>query len=65
MDNQGINISPMGLVSRKDAATALLMKPKTLCEWAAKGIGPVPIHVGGRVFYKWSELQTFVSSEPN
>lgn len=61
----GINVSPIGLVSRKDAAKALLMKPKTLCEWAKKGIGPNPVRVGGRIFYKWSELQSFVANNSN
>lgn len=59
--HHGINVSPMGLVSRKDAAAALLIRPKTLCEWATQGKGPTPIHVGGRVFYRWTELQSFAS----
>ena len=59
MDNQGINISPMGLVSRKDAAKALLMKPKTLAEWAAVNKGPPPKKIGGRIFYKWEDVQSF------
>ena len=59
MEMQGIHISPMGLVSRKDAATALMIKPKTLCEWAAKELGPEPIKLGGRIFYRWNDLKAF------
>ncbi len=61
-ETTGITISPMGLVSRKDAAEALMMKPKTLCEWANKGVGPIPIRVGGRIFYRWSDLQSFAAA---
>lgn len=54
-----ICVTPTGLVSRKNAAIALAKKPKTLCEWAAKGLGPKPIQVGGRIFYRWADIQAF------
>ena len=56
-----IRVTPSGNVSRKHAAIALGLKPKTLCEWAAKGLGPKAFKVGGRVFYRWDEVQAFAS----
>lgn len=54
-----LRVSATGMISRKHAATALGVKPKTMCEWGAKGIGPQPVKVGGRIYYRWSEVQAF------
>lgn len=56
-------VTAAGMISRKHAATALGVKPKTLCEWKAKGLGPVPVRVGGRVFYRWSEVLALAHGE--
>ena len=58
-----VKIGPTGLISRSETAKALGLRPKTLCEWAAKGLGPRPIKIGGRVFYAWSAVLAFISCE--
>jgi hypothetical protein len=60
---QVVRVDPLGRVSRKEAAKALNKKPKTLCEWGAKGIGPRPFAVGGRIFYWWSEVAAYGRGE--
>jgi predicted site-specific integrase-resolvase len=52
-------VSPTGMISRKHAANALGVKPKTMCEWGSKGVGPLPVKVGGRIFYRWVEVEAF------
>jgi len=59
---ESIKVLASGLIRRNEAAKALGKTPKTLCEWAAKGIGPVPKKIGGRVFYVWTEVQEFIES---
>lgn len=54
-------VSPTGMISRNNAALALGITPKTMCEWASKGIGPGPVRVGGRVFYRWAEVSDFAN----
>jgi hypothetical protein len=54
-----LHVSPTGMISRKHAAKALGVRPKTLCGWGAKGLGPEPVKVGGRIFYRWTEVQAF------
>ena len=58
-----VQVGPTGLMTRKNAAAALLKKPKTLCEWGAKGIGPKPIYVNGRVYYRWADVQAFAEGQ--
>lgn len=60
MNNQiqlEVLITPTGLVSRKHAALGLGLAPKTLAQWSSKGIGPKPIKIGGRTFYRWKDIQ--------
>ena len=37
-----VRVTATGLVRRKEAAAAIGLRPKTLCEWAAKELDPVP-----------------------
>jgi hypothetical protein len=55
--------TPDGRVSRAEAARFLGFKPKTLAEWHRLGVGPASCLVGGRRFYRLSELQQFASGE--
>ncbi len=54
-----VRVLPGDRVDRFNAALALNRKPKTLAEWSRLGIGPRAFNVGGRVFYRWSEVQAF------
>lgn len=58
-----VAILPTGLMDRRNAAAALGRTAKTLSAWARLKIGPTPINVGGRIFYRWSEVQAFMSAE--
>ena len=56
-------VLPDDRVDRKNAAIALNLSPKTLAEWRRLGRGPRAFNVGGRVFYRWSEVQAFGAGE--
>lgn len=56
-----VRVSPDGRVSRKDAAVYLNRKVKTLAQWKCDGHGPPPINVGGRIFYRLADLESFAS----
>lgn len=58
-----VTVLPDGRVDRKNAAKALGREPKTLAEWKRLGIGPRGFAVGGRIFYRWSEVQAFARGE--
>jgi len=58
-----VMVLPGNRVDRKNAAKALNRAPKTLAEWRRLGIGPRPYNVGGRVFYDWSDVQSFARGE--
>ena len=64
VDKEVVKVLASGLISRKETAKALGKTSKTLCEWAAKGIGPTPKKVGGRVFYDWDDVLAFVANAP-
>jgi hypothetical protein len=57
-------VLPSGRIDRANAAKALGRSTKTLSEWARKGVGPAPEDRGGRIFYKWSDVQAFMGAEP-
>jgi len=56
-------VTPANMVNRRDAAAVLGRSVKTLADWSTKGIGPRPIPVGGRIFYRWPEVQAFAQGE--
>ncbi len=58
-----IVVFPDDRVDRKNAAVALGLSPKTLAEWRRVSKGPRAFNVGGRVFYRWSEVQAFAAGE--
>ena len=60
--NVPVRFTPDGRASRKDAAAFVGVKPKTLAEWQRLGKGPLPRKVGGRIFYRRIDLETFVAS---
>lgn len=67
---QGLNVvtasitaTPDGRVDRKAAATFLGIAPRTLANWRSQGRGPVIVKLGGRVFYRISDLTAFLSGQ--
>lgn len=58
-----VRILPDGRLSRRDAATYLGVKEKTLAQWASQGRGPPSVHVGNRVFYFRDELDRFIRAD--
>jgi hypothetical protein len=57
-------IHPDGRMDRKNSAIYLGCAPKTLADWATKGIGPDYVLVGGRVFYFQSDLDGWIADQP-
>jgi hypothetical protein len=58
-----VMILPGGWVDRKNAARAMNRAPKTLAEWKRLGLGPCAHNRGGRIFYRWSDVQAAMSGE--
>lgn len=58
-----VRVLPDGRMDRKNAAAALNRAPKTLAEWARLGLGPKAFKSGGRVFYRWSDVQSFANGD--
>ncbi len=56
-------VHPDGRLNRKNAAIYLGCSPKTLADWATKGIGPEYLLVGGRAFYFKQALDSWISAQ--
>jgi hypothetical protein len=59
IDEVRVRVLPDGRISRADAAAFLGLRPKTLADWKCRGLGPQPVRVGGRVFYRLADLEAF------
>jgi hypothetical protein len=57
-------IHPDGRMDRKNSATYVGCAPKTMADWATKGIGPPYVLVGGRAFYFQSDLDAWIADQP-
>jgi Helix-turn-helix domain len=55
-----VRVLPDGRMTREHAATYLGLKVKTLAMWAMQGKGPRSIRVGGRAFYRKSDLDAYI-----
>jgi hypothetical protein len=55
-----VRVLPDGRVTRRDAAIFLGLSKKTLAMWAIQGKGPLSIRIGGRVYYRLSDLVAFI-----
>ncbi len=55
-----VRVLPDGRLDRNNAAAYLGRSPKTLADWALKGIGPRVRKVGGRCFYLKDDLDSFI-----
>lgn len=60
VDHIRVRILPDGRLSADDAARYLGRARGTLATWRMRGVGPRWSLVGGRIFYRLSELQRFV-----
>ena len=63
MESISVNVMPDGRVCLNDAAAYLGFAAKTLHNWIGRGIGPRSIKIGGRRFYRLTDLQAFVASQ--
>ena len=63
VDQVRVRILPDGRMTRKDAATYLGRKPKTLAMWELEGKGPKSVKVGGRRFYFKAVLDAYICGE--
>lgn len=54
-------VNAAGMISRRHAAGTLGVTPKTMCEWGSKGLGPPAVKVGGRIYYRWSDVASFAT----
>jgi predicted site-specific integrase-resolvase len=50
------------LYTTQEAATALRIAAATLNRWRTTGEGPVFVRVGRRVYYRQSEIETYLSA---
>lgn len=48
-------------IGPKEAAKALRVHPYTLRRWRSAQYGPMPVRVGGRVLYRVSDIQKWLS----
>lgn len=62
-EQKKVVVTPTGMIARKHAAPALGKTVKTLADWSLKGTGPRPVKIGGRVFYRWDEVQAFAQGK--
>jgi len=60
-----VRVLPDGRMTREHAAMYLGLKVKTLAMWAIQGKGPRPIRIGGRVFYRQSDLDDLAQNNVN
>lgn len=58
-----VTVLPGNRVDRKNAAKALGLSTKTMACWGREGRGPRPFRVGGRVFYRWSDVERFAAGD--
>ena len=57
-------VHPDGRMDRKNAAIYIGNSPKTMADWAMKGIGPKYVLLGGRAFYFLDDLNLWIGTAP-
>lgn len=57
-------VAPLGLMTTKEAAAYLGVKPELLTNWRWMKKGPVFLRVGGKSKYRKSDLDAFVKIVP-
>ena len=54
-------VLPDGRMDRASAAAYIGCSIQTLAAWAMKKIGPAPIRVGGKAYYRKSDIDRFIA----
>ena len=57
-------LHPDGRMDRENTAIYLGCAPKTLADWAMKGIGPKYVMLGGKAFYFVQDLDEWIAEQP-
>lgn len=57
-----VEVLPDGRMSRAATARYIGCAAQTLAIWAVRGIGPRPIRIGGKVFYRKREVDHFINA---
>lgn len=55
------DLAPDDLLTREEVAGYLRMRPRTVREWTDAGDLPA-LKLGGRVRYRWADVQAFAAS---
>jgi hypothetical protein len=50
------------LLTTAEAATYMRLKPQTLAKWRSHGKGPHFVQLGGKVFYRLTELDNYITA---
>lgn len=59
-----VRMTPDERMTRSDAAKFIGVGSRTLANWKSKGRGPRQTKIGGRVFYRLTDLEVFIAGEP-
>jgi len=63
-DTPRLFVHPDGRMDRKNAALYIGCAPKTMADWAMKGLGPRYVLLGGRAFYFMDDLNAWIAAQP-
>lgn len=55
-------VTPDGRMSREHAAKYLGVAAQTLANWRSLGRGPKSLKLGGKVFYRITDLDAFIAA---
>jgi hypothetical protein len=50
------------LLTTAEAAAYMRLKPQTLCKWRSARRGPLFVQLGGKVFYRVTELDQYIEA---
>ncbi len=61
--NQSLSLEDRGYKCEVDAASYVGAKPSTLRAWRVRGRGPRYYKIGGKVFYKETDLDAWIEGQ--
>jgi hypothetical protein len=61
IEQLGVTVLPDGRMDRANAAKYIGRSVQTLAVWSMRKIGPPPLRVGGRVFYRKTDIDAFIA----